>query len=77
MNTDTTTIHKTNGRKTTNDTLTTLLRAGVIASIMMLVLGAGMAAGTAAGEEAEACPRAAASRSRSRCVHGRRGSGRG
>ncbi|CAD6495063.1 MAG: hypothetical protein EMLJLAPB_01153 [Candidatus Argoarchaeum ethanivorans] len=36
-------IHKTNGRKTTNDALITLLRAGMIASIMMLVLGAGMA----------------------------------
>ena len=36
-----TTTYKTDGRKTTNDALITLLRAGVIASIMMLVLGAG------------------------------------
>ena len=35
-------IHKTNGRKTTNDALITLLHAGVIASMMMLVLGVDM-----------------------------------
>ena len=39
----------TDGRKTTNDALITLLRAGVIASIMMLVLGAGMAAASISG----------------------------
>ena len=43
MKTDTI-IYKTTGRKTTNDALITLLRAGMIAGIMMLVLGAGMAA---------------------------------
>ena len=47
--------NKTNGRKTTNDALNTLFsRAGVIASMMVLVLGAGMAAGAAADEEEEA-----------------------
>ena len=35
-----TTEHKTNGRKTANDALTTLLRTGVIATIF--VLGAGI-----------------------------------
>ena len=42
MKTDTT-KYKTNGRKTLNAALVTLSRVGVIASIMMLVLGAGMA----------------------------------
>ena len=46
MKTDTT-KHKTNGQKTVNGALITLLRAGVIASIMMLVMGAGMAAALA------------------------------
>ena len=36
---------RNDGRKTTNAALIPLLRAGVIASIMILVLGAGMAAG--------------------------------
>ncbi|MEA3282246.1 MAG: hypothetical protein U9Q68_06735 [Euryarchaeota archaeon] len=44
MKTDAT-EHKTNGRKIANAALITLFRVGVIASIMMLVLGAGMVAG--------------------------------
>ena len=36
---------ETDGRKTTNDALITLLCAGMIASMMMLVLGAGIVSG--------------------------------
>ena len=44
---------RTDGRKTTNAALITLLRAGVIASIMILVLGAGIASAAALNDSAD------------------------